>query len=330
MHRRFLLALASLVLCLLAAEFVLLPRISRLPRETFLMGFAATPATAVEDVTINSMGFTGDVLELRKPPGATRILTLGESSLFNRRMTERIKNHLQRISPTEVQILGAALRTHTTRASLLKYELLRGYGFDFVLIYHGINDLWANHFPRSEFREDYSHLDLWYRRGFWLDHCAVCRVAYNTLSASPVRSPEGPSHYASEVTFERNLSTLVERIRLDGATPVLMTFAWSIPTNYTYEGFASQRIGYNNPTNYDRWPVELWGTPEYVRKGLDAHNRIVRRLSERHRVPLLDQESLMGRDLRWFGDACHLSEEGTDRFIENIAGLFAREGWLVE
>jgi hypothetical protein len=34
----------------------------------------------------------------------------------------------------------------------------------------------------------------------------------------------------------------------------------------------------------------------------------------------------MGIDLRWFGDVCHLSEEGTDRFIENIAGLFAREG----
>ena len=299
-----------------------------MPRETFLMGFAATPGTAVDDVIINSMGFTGDVIELPKPPRTTRILTLGESSLFNRRMTERIKKRLQSISPTEVEIVGAALRTHTTKSSLLKYELLRRYDFDFVLIYHGINDLWANHVPLLGFREDYSHLDPWYARNFWLDNCAVCRVAYNAVSAASGRSPEGPSHYAAQETFERNLSALIASIRLDGATPVPMTLAWSVPPNYTYEAFAADRIGYNNPTSYDRWPVELWGAPDYVRKGLESNNQVVRRLAKRHRVPLLDQELLMGKDLRWFGDVCHLSEEGTDRFIENIAGLFAREGWL--
>ncbi len=324
---RLILALAALVAALLAGEFVLIPWISHLPRETFLMGFAATPGM-VDDVLINSTGFTGDVVERRKPPQTTRILTLGESSLFNRRMTERIENRLQDMSETEVEIVGAALRTHTTKSSLLKYELLRRYDFDFVLIYHGINDLWADHVPRPEFREDYSHLGPWYRRNLWLDHCAVCRVAYNALSAAPVRAPEGPSHFAALGTFERNLSSLIASIRQDGATPVLMTLAWNLPPNYSYEAFTANRVGYNNPTSYDRWPAELWGPPDFVRKGLASHNRVVRQLAERHRVPLLDQEHLMGIDLRWFGDVCHLSEEGTDRFIENIAGLFAREGWL--
>jgi hypothetical protein len=292
------------------------------------MGFAATPGATIDDVTINAMGFTGDVLRYGKPEGVKRILTLGESSLFNRRMTERIRNRLQRTSNARIEIVGAALRAHTTRASVLKYEHLRGYDFDWVLIYHGINDLWANRAPREAFREDYSHLDAWYRRNFWLDRCVLCRFVYNAVSRRPVYADESPSHDASAIPFERNLSTLVERVHLDGATPVLMTFAWSIPPNYTYEAFAAHRIGYNNPTSYDRWPVELWGSPEYVRRSLDARNRIVRRLAERRSVPLLDQERLMGKELRWFGDVCHLSDEGTDRFIENIADRFAREGWL--
>jgi hypothetical protein len=158
----------------------------------------------------------------------------------------------------------------------------------------------------------------------------LCRLAYNAVSRSPVGGFETPSHDASASTFESNLSTLVESVHLDGATPVLMTLAWSIPPNYTYEAFAADRIGYNNPTSYDRWPVELWGSPEYVRRALDTRNRTVRQLAERRRVPLLDQDRLVGKDLRWFGDVCHLSEEGTDRFIENIAERFAREGWLKE
>jgi hypothetical protein len=327
MRSRLILALFAFVASLFAGEFVLIPWVSHLPRETFLMGFAATPGM-VDDVLVNSTGFTGDVIEPRKPTGTTRILTLGESSLFNRRMTERIKSRLQSISKTKLEIVGAALRTHTTRSSLLKYRLLRRYDFDFVLIYHGINDLWADHVPLRDFREDYSHVGLWYRRNLWLDHCAVCRVAYNALATAPVPAPEGPSHFAALRTFERNLSSLIDSIRHDGATPVLMTLAWNLPPNYSYQAFTANRIGYNNPTNYDRWPVELWGPPDFVRKGLELHNRVVRRLAERHRVPLLDQEHLMGLDLRWFGDVCHLSEEGTDRFIENIAGLFAREGWL--
>jgi hypothetical protein len=74
--------------------------------------------------------------------------------------------------------------------------------------------------------------------------------------------------------------------------------------------------------------VELWGPPGYVRKGLEEQNRRVRGLVERRAAPLLDQEELMGKDLRWYGDVCYLSGEGTERFLQNIAERFARENRL--
>jgi hypothetical protein len=39
---------------------------------------------------------------------------------------------------------------------------------------------------------------------------------------------------------------------------------------------------------------------------------------------LLDQERLIGADLRWFGDFCHFNDEGTARFIENIADFIVQ------
>jgi hypothetical protein len=312
---------------LLAADLWVLPFFLGLPRETYLMGFAAVPGTVVDDVTINAMGFTGDVVAREKPPSTVRVLTLGGSALFNRRMAERIRDRLRRLGPVRVELVGAALRTHTSRSSVLKYELLRRYGFDFVLVYHGINDLWANDTGRNEFRDDYAHLGPWYRRGPWLDRCVTCRLLYNAVVRAPARTGQ-PAHFRSARTFERNLARLADLAAEDGATPVFMTFAWSIPAHYSYQAFAAEAIGYDNPTGYDRWPVELWGPRDWVIEGLGRHNAVVRELARARGLPLIDQEALIGKDPRWFGDPCHLSEAGTERFVENVAALFAREGWL--
>lgn len=145
-------------------EVAVLPYTTGLPRNTFLMGFAATPNVFVDDTPINSMGFTGDVVDVAKPRSTLRILTLGGSAMFNRRMAERLKARLSKASSDPIEVIRAALRTHTTAASILKYRLLAEYRPDLVLISHGINDLWANHVTDRDFRADYSHLNPWYKR----------------------------------------------------------------------------------------------------------------------------------------------------------------------
>ena len=107
--------------------------------------------------------------------------TLGGSALFNRRMTERLKERLARDAPRPVEVLGAALRAHTTWSSVHKYRHLARYGFDVVLIYHAINDLKANHVAREDFRPDYSQLGPWYRRGPLLDRSVVARLVHERL-----------------------------------------------------------------------------------------------------------------------------------------------------
>src|SRR5262249_42908775 len=187
------------------------------------------------------------------------------------------------------EILGAALRSHTTRASLLKYQALSKYQFDYVSIYHGINDLWANHVPDADFRTDYGHLNPWYVRSWLLDSSLVARTIYNRfcrhrtkafhefLAHSPKASVNG-ANFRSVEAFESNLRRLIQLVRNDGGTPVLMTFARTILGNYNEGRFKAATLGYVNPEKYDQWPVELWGPVAYVREGLNRQDAVVRKL----------------------------------------------------
>jgi hypothetical protein len=326
---------------LLAIEIIIIPLRFKLPRDMALMGFAATPGMTVDDNVINSMGFTGDVVSYKKDSEKIRILTLGGSSMFNRRMTEKLKSSLNNVSSRPVEILGAALRTHTSMSSLIKYRSLSEYKFDYVLIYHGINDLFVNHVDNEHFRADYSHMLPWYRRNILLDNSLIARVVYNNFIWGkrifgmqkvwyiyPSEESENAMNYISERLFKRNLTALVEEIQQNRGTPVLMTFAWNIPENYDLESFRAGTVGYNNPEKYDQYPVELWGSSGFVREGLKRHNNILREITKHSNILMIDQEKDLGNNLRWFGDICHLSEEGTDRFIHNITDYFIQHGLI--
>jgi hypothetical protein len=326
---RALLALVATLLALIAVEFGY-PAWRGVSRDLFLMGFYATPNSTVGDVRISSMGFAGDAVGRRKDPSTARVLMLGESTFFNRRMAERLKAALTPMASRHgkaVEVVGAALRTHTTRSSVIKFAYLKQFQFDLVLIYHGINDLWINPALASDDRRAYSHISAWYDRSALLDGCVLCRLTYNQLlfhrPVMPKQSFAATRTLPSPRLFEQNLSILLDDVRAAGATPVLMSFAWQIPDSYSYDAFVAHRAGYNNPENYDSHPFELWGTVDYVKAGLQAHNAIVRRLNRAKSTVFVDQERLLGDSLSNFGDVVHLSEPGTARFIGNIADVFA-------
>jgi hypothetical protein len=124
----------------LLAEFVLLPRMNAMPRAQLLAGFTAIPGSVIDGQTINALGFTGDTITLTKPPNTVRILVLGSSTMFNRHMAEKLKAALQKTTSQSVELLDAGIRSHTTRADVIKLKFLATYQWDYVLFYDGIND----------------------------------------------------------------------------------------------------------------------------------------------------------------------------------------------
>lgn len=321
----------SAVVGLLLIELLFVPmKITRgLDRSLALMGFYAPPGLLIDDTAINEDGFTGHRLEaVHATSTSPRILTLGGSTMFNRRMTERMISAWQESFPEPPLVVGAALRTHTTRASVIKYQYhFSRFDFDYVLIYHGINDLWANNVEPLRFRDDYSHQNPWGRRNLLLDHLMIARLVFNHRNPPSGAFPEESNQagFLASSSFENNLRALIEDIRQRDGIPVLMTFAWHIPEHYSHELFQAGALAYNNPTRYDYCPVELWGSVEYVQEGLQHHNEIIRRLARELGVALVDQFANLSADIENFGDPVHFSEPGTDRFIAALTHFFAQE-----
>jgi lysophospholipase L1-like esterase len=319
------------------------------PRDILLMGFSAPPGITFYGTKINELGFTGKVPAIPKPVGTARILTLGGSAFFNRNVGDRLSNKLDELmlkdtnlNSSRAEVLGGALQRHTTRASLLKFKALQRYGFDqengfdFVVVYHGINDLWANNVPKKQFRADYAQLDPWYRHNILLDNSLILRKIYNSwiyplfYSAQddvgyPNKEHENQSNFASEKTFEKNIQQLIDDVKQSGGTPVLLTFAWYIPPQYTYELFDKGELGYNNPDKYNQTPVEMWGSIAYVNEGIARHNAVTRQLALKNHVPLLDMEKFIGDDADKFGDVCHLSDSGTQYMVDMLAAFLIEQ-----
>jgi hypothetical protein len=327
--RRALLALdiAVAAVALGAAEWVLLPRFLPLPRDVWLMGFAAD-APLVDGVAINALGFTGDA-PAPGDPGMLHVLTLGGSVLFDRDFTARLRRHLAPRVGGPFGLTGAALRAHTSRSSVLKWRLLADRGWDVVVVYDGINDLVANHARPADYRDDYAHLGAWYVRGPLVDRSVIARLLYNELWHRPLHGEGMASGFRSVESLRANLRELVESARAHGATPVVSTFAWALPADYDLERFRRGELGYANPERYDVTPVETWGPAPWVAEGLARTNVAIHEVARDTGALLFDAERVLGRDLRWFGDVCHPSAAGVERLAEALAGFLAEEGLLV-
>jgi hypothetical protein len=111
---KVLLLFISTILAFLFSEYVFAPVLLSIfgqpSRSLTLLSVAATPNVLVDDTMTNSQGFTGDVLSDQKPPHTKRILTLGGSAMFNRRMTERLIDSLKPITSTPLEVQGGAFR----------------------------------------------------------------------------------------------------------------------------------------------------------------------------------------------------------------------------
>lgn len=230
---------------------------------------------------------------------------------------------------------------HTSRDSLLKYAKLSAEQFELVIVYDGINDVRMNCCPRQLFRDDYTH-------------CAWYRAIEKRLRSGRMSLPAGPLEQASlmkeTVAFDPSNAALLDEgrdiktvgplrgnheeiLRAAAArkdTVLLMTFAYDIPGDYTQERFKSHALDYSYRPDGRSCGAEMWGHPGDVAASIAAQNEAIRLLAGAHpEVLFVDQRKLMPEEGRLFVDPCHLSEEGSRRFVENLWPAVKRrlEAW---
>lgn len=286
------------------------------------------------------------------PPGDPRVLLLG-ASVLNRTFGDvapMLEAALGEAWAATVRITNLSMLGHSTLDSWYKYRSLDGRVFDLVVVYHSINELRANNVPPASWRDDYGHY-TWYEEinfyfahdrlraapfvlPFFLKHATteLDRTVLRRRDYVPRHAPD-PAWlaYGADVktvpVFRRNLERILALAAERGDPIVLMTFAHHLPADYTLERFQRGELGYGSWPGSSASPVEIWGTPEHVRVGLAAHDRVLRELHVAHPEALfVDQTARLGGDPANFVDVCHFSPEGARRFVDGIVAAVRERG----
>lgn len=262
------------------------------------------------------------------------ILLLGGSVLgiqygnVGQLLAERLTLSLRR----PVSVHNVARTAHTTLDSFFKYQALADQSFDVVFVYHGINELRANNCPPEVFREDYSHFawyetlhDLhrrteleWFTIPFtWNYILRQWRESSGDAYISRHRPREDWLRYGGDVKsatpFGHNLEAILSLAFERREPVVLASFAHHLPPDYSRGAFDAKRLDYS----LHAFPVELWGRPEHVVRGLRQHNEVAERLARAAPHALwVDLDSGIEKTGRNFNDVCHLTGPGCMRFAD--------------
>jgi hypothetical protein len=128
-------------------------------------------------------------------------------------------------------------------------------------------------------------------------------------------------HYGQTIKtaapFRQHLTDILHLAARKREAVFLMTFAYYIADGYTQERFLNQTLDYT--LHKQDTPIEIWGTPDNVAKGIEVHNAIIRELARQYsHVELIDQQALMPASGRDYLDVCHLTIDGAVRWVEPV------------
>jgi hypothetical protein len=236
----------------------------------------------------------------------------------------------------KVKIYNLSMSAHSSLDHYYKYKFLQDRKFDLVVLYEAINETRVNNCPERYFREDYSNYS-WYRYiNVYERHEEVKYILFPYVIDSSVQKvleyfvPLNliPTHAGkqewldygkdikSAVPYRKNVEKILKIAQKKHEKILLMTFAYYIPENYTLKRFEDKSLDYGKHMCF----IENWGKPENVESAIIAHNEIIKDLARQYsdNVIFMDQLSNIPRGKEYFDDICHLTHEGSRKFVDNI------------
>ncbi|MDM8544414.1 hypothetical protein QUF90_25340 [Desulfococcaceae bacterium HSG9] len=248
------------------------------------------------------------------------ILLLGGSVLF-----ENAKFFKEMGRRHSINFYNAAYIAHTTLDSLYKYKYLtkNKLKFDYVIFYHGINDVRLNNIPSEFFQDDYSHYyyyklinktfkynepksDLFLNSTMGYNfYNLFCRfyslTRFRKMEFMPYDIPVPElTRYGDEIksakSFRKNLNKIIRMSKTNNAVLIVPYFAFR-----------------QAPDNAEM--TNIWGNPKNVIKGIIRHNEIISEMQDRF-VTINTEEISVDRAI--FTDICHLTIQGQKKFGELI------------
>ncbi len=302
--------------------------------------------------SINEYGFRGQAPKMPKPDGMTRIITMGGSSVFDHHVGEG-KSWPERIAPLllldgaeNVESFNCGIPGYSSRETLSFYiDKIRYLKPDYVLLYHGWNDLkyvvafkdgvdadaffyptdYHDHnrmFKSNRPLRNWYALQAMYRD--WRDAGAVQETTAGEQSKAKSKSRE----YESEdqdwrklknewadspgmAYFRSDVEMFVQAVLADGATPVLVaqnTLATpDLPAKLRKKiGYRFVRISHSNLLAIN-----------------EAMADVLRQTAEKNGTPFVDLRDELNGRAAYFRDHVHMSPDGSRTFARLLATRLA-------
>lgn len=283
-----------------------------------------------------------------KDPEIKKVLLLGGSVISSG--WSRMESRLDTLLPVKYgqdytyAIYNIAEPGHSSLDNLIKYELLKSIKFDLVLFYEAINENRANNVPYDWFENDYTHIK-WYddvemiRKHKELNFTVIPYVfhkLYNVINKKLRHRPYQEFHevnpefvmYGDSIqtarTYERNLTKIIEMAKEKNETLVLIRYSTYFPENVDLTGDEKDHE-YYSPCQFAT-PVNVWGSANNVKKGVNIHNKILEKLAGQYKVNYLNFE--LPQSAEYFCDVCHVSEKGAVLFAQQLTDYISREKLL--
>ena len=278
-----------------------------------------------------------------------RLLVLGGSVVYEdsltmpwegRQLTTGFCGMESLLSQHEFQVLNLAIPGHNSLDSKNKYEYIDKTMFDYVFVYHGINDTRVNNIDAQHFDSSYHHIEFYDDLAVLERHAEISIVCLpfmmdwlahsikkskkkyipkeifkGLLSGNPESFLEHGSDIKSEATFRQHLTKIIKMATERQEQVVLSTFAWYMPENYTIERFKKGELDYDQQV----FQTELYGLPDNVVAGLKVHNEVVKELHQQYAQTLFfDLNDSLIKSSRHFNDICHLNITGCNAMAEQL------------
>ena len=316
-----------------------------------LVYLSSDPRVLVYPRVANAInGFQDDDFEREIPAGQFRMLTLGGSAFVTREFQPRFQARMNDAAffgerDLSVRVVSTGVPAHTSFDSRWKYQYwYRGYDFDLVVLYDGINDARANNYPREVYRDDYSQFPYYQRYApvfGWIDrHPILSRSFALTFGVSlvqrarvqlaPAFQREAPynnplddpwlaegADLKTVPAFSHNVEEVLRIAGERGQRVLLLTYAYYLPADYSNERFFSQQ------TDYTFMPesvaTEVWGLKQNVVAAIEAQNEALRAIAARHPEALFfDMERFIPKRREYWIDICHWTDLGRETFARGV------------
>lgn len=124
------------------------------------------------------------------------------------------------------------------------------------------------------------------------------------------------SDVKSAKPYYNNVQAIENLSAKKGEKLILAAYAYYLPRDYSLSKFLYEKMDYSE----QRWPVEIYGKPANVLKGLALHNGIIKQIADNNpNILYINFDSIIPHSGLYFNDICHLSPQGCSMLCEQLS-----------